>query len=265
MTKDKAKIKNEPSTQLTELDYYRLIYDESKKSNQTYVSLIQWVIVISFTFLLAIIGSQIFFNYRINKKEVEYIKKDLEERLTKLKEELLESIEQKFSILKKDMDKQFDKSETQLTDKLFKLFEGFEKMADARIELAKNTTNQKIKVLEKEVEKNAGDLWKLKGVESNALSSFLRSAFIQIELKHEVKYLLDDIIEVLNNLEEITSSDYKKLNELLEIINISYKTKADKIKSLYKDKPVYEFVNSDTESPFRILNLPRIKYIKNKK
>jgi hypothetical protein len=109
-------------------------------------------------------------------------------------------------------------------------------------------------------------LWKLKGVETNALSSFIRSAFLQLELKREVQYIMDDIIEVLGDLEEIDSHNYNKLNELSEKTTESNKDKTEKMISLYKDKPIFEFTNFSPFGGFRGMGLgPTKRYIKNKK
>jgi hypothetical protein len=69
---------------ITELDYYKLLYESQVESNANFETLFQWTIGLSFGFLIAIIGSQIFFNYRINKKEIEYIRKDLQESILEL-------------------------------------------------------------------------------------------------------------------------------------------------------------------------------------
>lgn len=251
---------------LSELDYYRLILQEAKSSNQIYVSLIQWVIGISFALLLAIIGSQIFFNYRINKKEIEYIKKDIDEKLVELKSSLDKSIEDKFNVLKKEFVDQFNKNENQLSDKLEKKFSTLERFTELEIKLVEGSMNQKIKGLEKETEKNSGDIWKLKGVESNALSNFIRSAIIEIDLKQEVKYTLNEIIGLLSNIEEVNTYDYERLESLIDKIKVSHSAEAEKIKSLYKDKPVFEYVNAPRDGfGFSLLGLPRREYIKNKK
>ena len=147
-------------------------------------------------------------------------------------------------------------------------FKTHKEYSNLKLEIQESSLKQEIKALEKEVEKNAGDLWKLKGVEANALSSFIRSAFLQIELKRDVQYILDDINEVLTNLEEIDSSNYKKLGDLVKKTIVSDKAKTEKMIELYEDKPVYEYVTNT--NPFGGIGGmgifgPSIRYIKNKK
>jgi hypothetical protein len=253
---------------LSKLNYYKLLAEQAQKGNETYISLTQWTLGISFAFLLALFGSQIFFNYRINKKEIDFIKKDIDEKFAKLKNDITESVDLKFDKIKKELKNDLIKLSIDLKKSNSEDFENYKEYSNLKLELQNNTLKQDIKSLEKEIEKNKGDLWKLKGVESNALSSFIRSALLQIELKRDVQYILDDINEVLANLEELDANSYNKLDELSVKTIKSNKAKTEKMISLYKDKPVYEFVaNSSPFGGFGGMGIfpPSIRYIKNKK
>jgi len=253
---------------LSELDYYKLLAEQAQKDNETYISLTQWTLGISFAFLLAILGSQIFFNYRINKKEIDFIKKDIDEKFAELKNDITESVDSKFEKINKEIKTDLTKLSIELKKSNAENFKNHKEYSNLKLEVQKTSLKQEIKSLEKEIEKNKGDLWKLKGVESNALSSFIRSALLQLELKRDVQYILDDINEVLANLEEIDSNSYDKLDELSGKTIESNQAKTEKMISLYKDKPVYEFVART--SPFGGIGgmgifPPSIRYIKNKK
>lgn len=253
---------------LSELDYYKLLAEQAQKDNETYISLTQWTLGISFAFLLAILGSQIFFNYRINKKEIDFIKKDIDEKFAELKNEISESVDSKFEKINKELKTDLTKLSIELKKSNAENYKSHKDLINLKLKLQESSFKQEIKSLEKEIEKNKGDLWKLKGVESNALSSFIRSALLQLELKRDVQYILDDINEVLANLEEIDSSSYDKLNTLSGKTIETNQAKTEKMISLYKDKPVYEFVART--SPFGGIGgmgifPPSIRYIKNKK
>jgi hypothetical protein len=342
---------------LSELDYYKLLYENSNKNNETYVSLIQWSLGLSFAFLLAIIGSQIFFNYRISKKEIVSIKKDLEERISELKNALSENIETKFvaqnltikndfnktekqlinkiktlnenfsdfkadiksdfektekqlidktetlnenfsdfkadiksdfektekqlidkieilnenfsdfkadiksdfektekqlidkakiqnknfSDFKADIKSDFEKTEKQLINNLDKQFDSKNELTELQIEVLKVSLLKKIKDIKTEVIENEGHIWELRGVSSNALTSFIDSALIQIELNMEVKYILKYIIKTLTKLKDIHKSDFEKLDSLTEKIKESHKEEFEKIINLYRMKPTYSF------------------------
>ncbi|KGL58390.1 hypothetical protein [Polaribacter sp. Hel1_85] len=252
---------------LSELDYYKLLAEQAQKDNETYISLTQWTLGISFAFLLAIIGSQVFFNYRINKKEIDFIKKDIDEKIAELKNNLTESIDTKLEKLNKDLKTDFTRLSIDLKKSNADNFKNHKEYSNLKLEVQKSSIKQEIKALEKEVEQNKGDLWKLKGVETNALSSFIRSTFLQLELNRDVQYIMNDIIEVLENLEEIDSHSYNKLNELSKKTIESNKEKTEKMISLYKDKPVYEYTNTSPFGGIGGMGIfgPSKRYIKNKK
>lgn len=273
--KDSTKIQSIKSTNIvekksniSELDYYKLLAEQVQKDNETYISLTQWTLGLSFAFLLAIIGSQIFFNYRINKKEIDYIRKDLDEKISELKNDINQSINSKFDDLEKKLKKDTTKESIEMKKTLFSDFKAHKEYLKLELQIQEKSLKQDLKALEKEVEQNKGDLWKLKGVESNALSSFVKSASLQIELNRDPKYILDEINTVLGNMGEINSYDYERLNTLSEKTIKTHKEKTEKMISLYKDKPVYEFVVNN--SPFSAIGgiggfPPSIRYIKNKK
>jgi hypothetical protein len=116
--------------------------------------------------------------------------------------------------------------------------------------MLENDLKNQVKTLKVDIEKIEGDLWKIKGVEANALSSYLRTALLQIELGREVKYILDDIISILTNLDEIHDYDYQKLDKVISELKATHSTQKDKIVALYKDKPVYVYPNPITSERF---------------
>jgi hypothetical protein len=248
---------------LTELDYYRLLAEQSESNNNSFKSLMHWSLGISFAFLLAIIGSQIFFNYRINKKEIDFIKKDLDEKTAELKNTLSENIDSKFEKLKEELKKDILRSSVDMKKNLSENFKSQREYAALKMEATKTSLKQDLKHLENEIKKNTGDLWKIKGVKANALTNFIRSAEIQIDLKREVKYILNDIIEILKQIEEIHLVDVNALETLIEKIKATHTAQVAEIKKLYIDKPVYEFVPNDKTTGLVGAFASRKKYIKN--
>ncbi len=172
------------------------------------------------------------------------------------------------------IDNKLTEAEKKLNENLKEKFDKHSRISEMSIEIHEKGIENDIKNIKAEVEKNSGDIWLIKGVEANALSSYVKTAMLQIELKREVTYILDDIIDLLTKLEDINNFDYESLDELVNKLDIYHGSKKDKIISLYKDKPVYKYV----EKPFNIF--PRIsrigsslldysgpikEYIKNKK
>lgn len=237
---------------MSELDYYKSLYGNTKENNESYKSLLQWTFGISLGFLLAIIGSQIFFNYRLNKKELDYIKKDIDEKVLDLENKLIKKIQEKFNDLDKSLSAGLTKNQKENKEFLEEKLNSDEELKKAQFKLLENTISYEVKSvknrlerevmsLKEDIVKNKGDLWKLKGVESNALSSFIEVTFIKKQRNFEIKYILDEIIDVLKELDDIHQSDYDKLKELYEEIKVSHKSKADRINELIKNKDVYTF------------------------
>jgi len=254
---------NENQTILTELDYYKLLAEQSESNNNSFKSLMQWSLGISFAFLLAIIGSQIFFNYRINKKEIDFIKKDLDEKIAELKNTLSGNIDSKFEKLKEELKKDILRSSVDMKKNLSENFKSQREYAALKMEATKTSLKQDLKSLENEIKKNTGDLWKIKGVKANALTNFIKSAEIEIELKREVKYILNDIIEILKQLEEIHLVDVNALERLIGKIKDTHTEQVAEITKLYIDKPVYEFEPTDENTGLMGAFASRKKYIKN--
>lgn len=273
----KSEIQNnkpEKATLISESEAYQLLYENSKETNNRTLNIIQWVIGITIAFLLAILGSQIFFNYRLNRKEVDFIKKDLDEKLTKFKSKFQDDLNTNNKITKSEIKEKFEKITKENKESIESEFEKKSKFIEIENKYFTSDINRQIKQLTADIEKNSGDIWGLKGVESNALSSFIRVGLLKIELKNEAKYILDDIIEILEKLNEIHSSDYNQLDELTSKMPGKYKTQKDKIIANYKDKPVYKYVDSFMPSyPLAGLmnrslyglgsNIPIKQYVKN--
>lgn len=143
-------------------------------------------------------------------------------------------------------------------------FELLEKITSFEIRDIQNQLDKTALSLKEEIIKNRGDLWKLKGVESNALSSFIEVFFIKKKLNYEIIYILEDIIAILKDFEEIHESDFKKLKDLYEGIKVSHKDKAEKINDLIKNKNIYSFNIATPDFNTGIFGLSR-KVIKIKK
>jgi hypothetical protein len=237
-----------PKISLSESEAYKLLYENAKENNDRILTTIHSMIGLSIGFLLTILGTQIFFNWRINKKEIDYIKKDIDEKITELKSSLIKDLALTNKDQEEKTNKFFEKQEKDFLnrinielDKTKNLLDIRDELTNLKISSVKNESSNEIKALKINVEKNEGDLWKIKGVESNALSSYLRTALLQIELGREVKYILDDIISILENLKEIHAFDNDKLDKLTGELKDSHQGQKEKIIALYISKPVYQY------------------------
>ena len=245
--------------------FYQMLYESEKENNQQLLSTLYWTFGTSITFLLAIFGGQIFFNWRVNKKEIEYINKDIEEKFGKLRADLLstisdinkENLAHINSILEK-LEKETKSRIEELFEEKSKLFNAKEENLKLKIDTLKKENERSIKRLNIAVEKNQGDLWILKGVESNALLRYVNCAILNIEIDYDVEYILKEITQLLNKLEEINILDKNGLDKLVELVKAYNQQEAEQIKELYKNKPVYYFSNEKN-----VLGLLKKIYIKN--
>lgn len=247
-------------SEITVSQAYKLLYENSKESNDRIISTIQWVLGIVFAFLLALIGSQIFFNFRISKKEIDNIKKDIDKKISELKVVLLKDIDTTNRENTKQFQELIEKIKTDVKENINYKFEEKSKLLDVKIEMhekgigiLKHEFEDDIKYLKVDINKNKGDLWNLKGVKSNALTSFITTASLIIELKREVKYILNDIIEVLEKLNKIHEMDYSALEILITKIPKEHSKIKSKIEILFKDKPVYKYIDGSGQ----------LQYVKN--
>lgn len=248
--------------------YYKLLYENAKDNNDQMITILEWVVGLSTSFLLALFLAQIFFNWRLNKKEIDYIKKDIDEKIGELKASLLKEINDNLKISELKIEKTIkvatENLEKQIAEKS-KIIELTEKLWQKDIESLKVEFTNKNKFLELDISKNSGDIWKLQGVESNALTLYLKTAFLKKEVDADLQHILDDIISVLKDRDEIHQIDYMRLEELAEGLDKKYDTKKALLISLFKDKPTYVYSESP-EIGFGKLgsNYGRIKkYVKN--
>lgn len=260
------------SENLKELDYYKMLYENSEQKTDSLTSLIQWSFGISLGFLLAIIGSQIFFNYRINKRELDYIKKDIDEKVLELENKLIAKNQEKFDGIEDSIKKSIHELKTENKDYLQNEFNNSEKLKEAKYEILKNKLTNKVEKIEdkidtsiiglrKDVLKNEGEIWKLRGINANALSSFQKVAFIKFELEENIDFILDDILRVLNEMEEIHELELASWTTLYDKIKEKYKDKANRINDLFTSKDVYTFVKSNIETNIGAYGLAKSKKV----
>lgn len=226
--------------------YYKLLYENAKENNDQMITMLQWVLGLSTAFLLTLFGAQIFFNWKLNKKEIEYIKKDIDEKIGELKASLLKDLNNDFKTNEIGTNSKIDKSLKEITGNLekqiaekSKFLEFSEKLWQKEAKNIKDNFNNRYKILESDTAKNSGDIWKLQGVESNALTLYLKTALLKKETKNDLNYIFDDIISILNTRNEIHQIDYNSLKELIKDLDKIYDEKKNLIVSLLKNKPIY--------------------------
>jgi polyhydroxyalkanoate synthesis regulator phasin len=230
----------------------QLLYDNSRQANESILTTLHFSLGLVAAFILALVGSQIFFNYRINKEEINSIRSDIDSQISTLSARLLE-----------DMTRQLQSSEANLNSKIeekTKLIEAKDEVRKTDIETIRNSFNaleRKINTIEITLEESTGHLWNLRGVDANALSSFIKTATLKIKQKKNPTYTLDDIIKSLGQLRDIYIDDYSALDELVKKIPKECEDQQKKIDDIFRTKPVYEFLDTPDNSG------KEWKYVKN--
>ena len=201
---------------------YRLLYENEKEYNEKILGTIYWALSSILVIILAIIGSNIFFNFRFNKKQYQELENDLKQRLKELENEIIENNTEKQNKLK---DKLFEVVQTNRNEILNSLSEDKKEIKqDLSKELSdfsENIKNQ-IDFIQKIIdERQANTIAKLSSLESSF--NLLESDFE--EYKEFVDSHVDKRIETLD----------KKIKE-----DIRYETNLLKLDVYDNDANIWE-------------------------
>lgn len=214
---------------------YELLYQNSESAQDRLVSTIQWSVGLFLAIIAAVIGSQIFFNYRINKEEVSRIESDLDGKVSALRAELFKAVAEK-------QETGLGALQAEIDEKIKAVSTGLEKAArvsQLETEVSVKVHENELKRLKADIEKNDARLWLVEGVKGNALSAFVRSASIQLELGYELKYSLADVIKTLDSMDRLSDHDLSSLRRLLKDLPDKYATQKKRIEAGIEGKPVY--------------------------
>lgn len=248
---------------------YKLLYENQKESNDKILQTVYWSLGGILAVLLLIIGSNIFFNVRFNKKEVELITTELLSRLEEAKNQYLNEINQKIESSTTDLRKTIEEDKQELSKTYQELLKSYndnlnlqiktlkesyeekakliakqversERIADHHNDMIKHSIDRETKLLKRDILKNEAEIWILKGIHSISLTSYIRLAKLDFDIEYDwaFKYTSDDIIKCLGKVDSITPEDSAELNAVLEIANEKYGVKTAQIRQILKDKPV---------------------------
>jgi len=235
------KVENEITKKPEEQNYYKLLYENQTQANQKIISMTWWVIRMASLFLLAILGSQFLFNYRINKNEVKNIKADLDKKISELEKEMILRADEKYEKVKNEISSFKSETAKEFKTSIKHDFEAYDKMINIDDKIFKDEIYTDIKKLKSNIEKNVGDIWALKGFESDALLGYINAALLQFELKQDAKPTLENIKLTLENDKcLITPHNYGKLKDLINEIPESYFDIKQSISETFENKSIYK-------------------------
>gem|GEM_PF-3749868 len=113
---------------------YKLLYETAQKSYENQKETEHWFIGTVILFILFVVGSQIYFNFRFNRQVINNIQSEFEEKLTNAKSEQLQII---------------GKQKTELTNNLLKLFQDANKISHQAVRKLNDEIISKITSAEK--------------------------------------------------------------------------------------------------------------------
>lgn len=254
-----------PSNAEKERDFYKLMYENTSASNEKFIALTQWTLGASLAVILGIIGSQIYFNYRINKKEMDSLSAGLQEQIARLELDVTQRITTVLNVATTSLETEKKALSKELKEVINKQFVDNEKMLDVEFKLQKGDLLLEINRLKCHLKKSQGDIWYLRDVKANALSYYIEAAGLEagFSLGNE-KYLLEDVIKVLGEVEDMSHSDYEALQKLLPRIKVANYGLKTKLEGIIKDKPTYRFLPKSADSFPYFLGMPAKQYTRNK-
>ncbi|WP_421860513.1 hypothetical protein [Marinobacter salarius] len=246
---------NIQSNQLNEPTIYKLLYENSASANDRIISTMHWTIGLVSTFILAIFGSQILFNYRINKEEIEAIRSDLDEKFVSLKSDLMNDINSTMRENEKTIRGELILTVTEGLETISEKQKDLEKFLDAKMEssnreaqILKDDIRLELNNIKVDLGRMSGYVWDLKGVKANALGNCIDTAIMQIDLGRDPYYTLKDVVKMLKESDSINKVYADNLENLISKIPDSHSNFKQEIESSYKEKRVYIFVD-DPDRP----------------
>lgn len=225
---DKAQIVNKSTTDYEEL------YKLSQTYNEKILNTVYWAIGGIFAAIIGIIGSNIFFNYRFNRKEIENIIQKYDGKFESLKNEHSNYIKEQFSTFKESTTESLnDKADSNLED------------YKEKVNLVKSTFDEKFSSIKNTVEKNeevnskklaeleslfnrkvneigtilhehGAKLYRMEGKKSFAIDSYLNAGLNRLDEDGDVFTTLYHISNLLQKSEKIYKTHKAKLKKFLD-------------------------------------------------
>lgn len=255
------------SSIVSEGESYKLLYENIKYSNDKILDTVYWSLSAILVVMIALIGAQVFSNYRFNKKEIENmiislnaqtedIKnktfQEIQEKLNKYMETNRLGIKEDFKGLSAAQQEQiirYSESTNLLVNTLNNSFnernENLKKSIESsaiRIQTNKSELTKLInnsdKLLKIDIHDIRAQIWELRKVNANVLAEYIRKALLEIDMEKDLERSLRLIEEKLVNMGEIPSSYQSNLYDLLRKVPPKYEIQLERINTLLKSLPV---------------------------
>lgn len=232
---------------MSEEDIYKLLYEGQKEANKDLTQVIFWSTTLVGAFLLTIAGSQIFFNFRLRQSDIETIQKTNAKQIS----DAIFLAKTEISQIVKDSENETRSSR----DELSKYVSGRIDAVTDRIDTAVKSLNDvaskvktmellpyKFSTLDIRLTAAEGHIWRLRGVESNALTGFIKACELLVDSNQPTSlfYSLKEIEVALSKMTDIFSDDRERLLALMQKLPKDLHGERDKIVAIFERLPVYE-------------------------
>lgn len=231
-------------------ELYKLLFENAKESNDRLVSSIHVIIGTVITFFLALFGAQLFFNFKLKKEEIEKIKSDVNEQFSNLYNDVTNKTGVLFKNNEKEMSKSFSLYKKEINETIKEKLSEESKLISSKLEKheeqIKNVqvnSERLINQLKIQLERTVGDVWDLRGVESNALGRYVRTALLALENGNDVTHIINDIVKLLNNQVDLHEVIKTELEELSQKLPGSFESQKEFINTKISSLEIYKFVD----------------------
>jgi len=238
---------------------YKILYEQTEKENSKIQEIFLWSMGSIIVIILAIFGSNIFFNFRFNKKELENLTQQIDLKIQTIREKSIEMLKADQLSYQEKIEKSLKETEIEFQNLLKSFNENYSQQIDnlnsntvnqietiqdsfnKQLLLSKQNTEDKILVIKKEIKQIVGEnrleilnlesnikrdnarikahLWDGREVYSNSLTSRMDELEILIKGSSNLEFYLNDLIDNLNKVKRVSKYDYDKLFRIIEKIN----------------------------------------------
>ncbi|MBS1508746.1 MAG: hypothetical protein JSS79_19070 [Bacteroidetes bacterium] len=213
-------LKNEPRKTISpEIDLYQRLYESEKASNERLINFIYVTLGSGGGILLFIVGSQIFFNYKINSAEVDSIKNDLKKSFAEFKGDI-----------ERENQKLYNKIESET-----------KKLLDGEIEVVSTTVDKNLKDLnikiDQKVDDISFDLYRTRAdlysdQQPNnfiAISHYIEAAKAGIKGNIKINSTLNQLIKICKDVNNLSDRMHSILSEFVKTIPISHSKEIEEL------------------------------------
>jgi hypothetical protein len=208
-----------------ELELYKMLYQNAKDNSSVNYTMLYTIIAIVVAFILFIVGSQVFFNYRLNKRD-----------LDNLRSELMLQLTTEISTLKSSQQSLEIKLINDINEKISN--------TNNKIESVETRLSKSVNLLHSAVHELRAESYKSLGWTQLSIANRLWQCRYDLKenMDQQLKLTLESIMELLSSVDEIYDISVNAFNEINGGIREKYADKfvdlLDKIKLSIESKKI---------------------------